>query len=64
MSRVYFVTYRWYDTDTFCTNLCIADSEEAVRKCFADSEILAVRLVANDSEYQEAKRKGMPEIRA
>lgn len=55
----YFVTFRWKGTETFCTNLCMAESEEDVQRCYAEDAIVRP---AHDYEIVEAKRRGMPVI--
>ena len=59
---MYTVTFRWYDTDTYCTNLVDADSAEAVAKHYEDkygSKPISVKQ-ANPWDVDSAKRKGMP----
>lgn len=55
------VTFRWYDTNTFCTNICFADSEDAVREHYGKYSDVSIRL-AFDVEVEMAKKKGMPVI--
>ena len=55
----YRVTFRRYDTDTFSTNICVAKNEDEVREYYSKYCDLSVRPASN-SEYDEAKRKGMP----
>ena len=55
----YRVTFRRCDTDTFSTNICVAKNEDEVREYYSKYCDLSVRPASN-SEYDEAKRKGMP----
>lgn len=57
----YSVTFKWYDTDTYCTNICEAESEEIVREYYGNkyNEVLSVEPIS-DYEFETAKRKGMP----
>ena len=57
--QAYKVTFRWYDSDTFCTNICIAESEDSARAEY--SKYKDVTLVkASESQVELAKKKGMP----
>lgn len=55
----YMVTFRWYDADVYCVNVCIADDEEKVRKYFSKYSDVNIRPISDD-EVTAAKRKGMP----
>lgn len=50
-----------YSDGVFCTNIAIAESEEAVRKQYSKYPWVSVRECA-DYELEEARRKGMPII--
>ena len=54
------VTFRWYDTDTFCTNICIADSEDTAREHYSKKYKDVTVRPAFDYEVEDAKRRGMP----
>lgn len=58
----YMVTFRWYDTDTFCTNICVASDEDAVREHYSKYRDVSIRPASN-YEYETAERKGMPIVR-
>lgn len=61
--RTYRVTFRWYDTDTFCTNLA-KGTEADIRKHYENKghEIIAMATATMGDEL-EAEAKGMPIIR-
>lgn len=60
--KEFMVTFRWYDTDTFCTNLCIAESADKVREHYESKfSDVSVR-PALKGEAETAKRKGMPVV--
>lgn len=42
----YMVTFRWYNTDTYCVNVCIADDEEKVRKYFSKYSNVNIRPIS------------------
>lgn len=58
----YKVTFRWHDTDTFCTNICVAYSEEEVKAHYSKYRDVSIRPASN-YEYETAERKGMPIVR-
>lgn len=65
------VTFRWYDTDTYCTNICIADDIQKVRDHYAKyhdpvhygghSDVNISEIT--DDELRSAEKRGMPIIR-
>ena len=58
--KKFMVTFRWYNTDTYCTNVCLAESEEQARAYYESKySDVSIRL-AFDIEVETAKRKGMP----
>lgn len=55
------VTFRWYQTDTYCTNLCNAKDEKAAREHYESKGCEVVSVKETPSyEVEAAKRKGMP----
>ena len=57
----YEVTYRWYNTDTFSTNIVIAVSEKVVRDHYEAKGCWIIGLhKASASELALAEKKGMP----
>lgn len=62
--KTFQATFKWYDTDTYCTNLCVAESEEEVREHYEckGCEVVSVK-EAKDYEVESAKRKGMPIVK-
>ena len=60
--KKFMVTFRWYDTDTFCTNVCLAKNKEKVREHYENKyRDVSVR-PASDIETETAKHKGMPVV--
>ena len=58
--KAYIVTFEWYDTGTWCTNIVKADSEDVIHahyKKFGEKRYVHE---AKEYELDEAKRKGMP----
>lgn len=60
---VYKATYKWYDTNTYCTNLFESPDTESIadylkKKGITDYDIYEVP----DYEVESSKRKGMPYI--
>lgn len=55
------VTFKWYDTDTYCTNICEAESEEIVREYYEKkyNKVLSISSIT-DAEFESQKRKRMP----
>lgn len=58
--KAYVVTFRWYETDTFCTNLVYTDNREQIHKKYGDT-LLSFH-EATEYQIAEAKRKGMPVV--
>lgn len=57
----YIVSFQWYDSDTYCTNFCIAKNAKEVEDHYAKKYggFVTVR-EAKDFEYEMAKNRGMP----
>lgn len=55
----YKVTFRWYDTDTYCTNLVYSKDYDKVAKEYNKHEIISIT-EADESFVRMAKLKGMP----
>jgi hypothetical protein len=58
----FYVTFRWYDTDTYCTNICIAENKDMVHEHYSKYNNVSVR-EATAYEVETAKVKGMPIIK-
>jgi hypothetical protein len=58
----WYVTYRWYDTDTYCANICYAENDTDVYRHYGMHNYVHVRK-ADDAEIMAAKYKGMPIIK-
>lgn len=58
--KYFMVSFRWYDTDTFCTNLCVAESAEKAREHYESKYSNVSVRDALKGEVETAKRKGMP----
>lgn len=58
------VTFKWYDTDTYCTNICLAESEEIVREYYENKykKVLSVGSIT-EAEFESQKRRGMPIVK-
>ena len=56
------VTFKWYDTDTWCSNIVKAEYVERVQEHYAKFGGEMYISEAKDWEVDEAKRKGMPII--
>ena len=54
------VTFRWSDTDTWCSNIAMAETEDEVREHYKKYGGDPIISAARDWEVDEAKRKGMP----
>lgn len=61
MMKMYSVSFKWYDTDTYCTNLSKAENEETVRNHYESKgcKVISIK-TASDYEVESAKRRGMP----
>lgn len=60
MKRYYNVSFQYSET-TFCTNIALAESEDAVKEHYKEYQWCSVR-PAEDYEVSEAAKKGMPII--
>ena len=56
------VSFRWYETDTFCTNICIAKNKDVVMEHYCEKYKDVTVSTASDYEFEDAKRKGMPVV--
>lgn len=57
----YNVSFRWYDTGTYCTNIASAASEADVIAHYAGREIVSIT-PASDYDVQDARRRGKPVV--
>lgn len=59
----YSITFRWYETNTYCSNIVIASNEETARKHYEDEgkEVVGIS-PASEYDLQDAQRKGKPII--
>ena len=58
----YRVTFKFYDSDVYCTNICTADNEEKVKAYYNERHKVLAVSPAKEYELEEARRKGMPFI--
>ena len=58
------VCFKWYDTDTYCTNICIAENENVVKEHYCKKSKDVVVSPASDYEVEAARRRGMPIVKA
>ena len=56
----FIVTFKWYDTDTFCTNLCKADSADEAKAHYEKKYSNVNVREAKDWEVESYTRRGMP----
>lgn len=57
---VFQVSFKWYDSNTYCTNMVIANSMDDA-KSYYESKYSNVHIrSAKDWEIESARRKGMP----
>lgn len=61
MKRYFKATFRWYNTNTYCTNMALAESVEDVRAHYSKHEVISIS-EASPYELKEAELKGMPII--
>lgn len=59
----YSITFRWYDTNTYCSNIVIAANEDAARKHYEDEgkEVVGIS-PASEYDVEDAQRRGKPVI--
>lgn len=59
----YSITFRWYDTNTYCSNIVIAANEDAARKHYENEgkEVVGIS-PASEYDVEDAKRRGKPVI--
>ncbi len=60
---MYIVSFQWYDTDTYCTNLCSASDTSLIISHYEDKgcRVVGIRR-AEKYEIESAKSKGMPVV--
>ena len=56
----YNVTFRWYDTGTFCSNLAKAESPEDVKAHYAKFDPDPIIGEATAHDVSDARRRGKP----
>ena len=56
------VSFRWYESDTFCTNICIAENEDVVKEHYCEKYKNVTVSPASDYAVEDAKRRGMPVV--
>lgn len=61
--RTYKVTFRWYDTDTFCTNIAKGCKEDIEAHYNGKGHTILAIKEATIGEELEAERKGMPIVK-
>lgn len=59
MKKYYNITFKWYDTNTYCSNIAYAETEEDVKESYSKYEIIAIS-EAKDYDVEDAKRRGKP----
>ena len=59
MKRYYSVTFKWYDSDLYCTNIVYTDTEDNIKEKYSKYGECFVSKCSED-EVELAKRKGMP----
>ena len=61
MKNYYSVTFRWYDTETFCSNIAHASSREAVERFYSAKYQHEVIVTPCDiSALKAARERGKP----
>lgn len=56
----YNVTFKWYDTDTYCSNIAKAESVEAVKAHYAKYDSNPSISTASEYEIRSARERGKP----
>ena len=56
----YNVTFRWYDTGTFCSNIAKAESPEDVKAYYSKFDPDPTITEATDRDVADAQRRGKP----
>lgn len=59
----YSITFKWYDTNTYCSNIVIAANEDAARKHYENEgkEVVGIS-PASEYDVEDAQRRGKPVI--
>ena len=59
----YSITFRWYDTNTYCSNIVIVANEDAARKHYENEgkEVVGIS-PASEYDVEDAQRRGKPVI--
>lgn len=62
--RPYLITFKWGDSDIYCTNICVAPDEDSARKRYESLgyQVVGVR-EADAYECNSAQNRGMPIVR-
>ena len=63
MKNYYFVSFKWYDSTIFCSNIVLAESKDVVEKHYTEKYGWCSVHDIQCYELEEAKRKGMPIIK-
>lgn len=63
MKNYYFVSFKWYDSTIFCSNIVLAENKDIVEKHYSEKYGWCSVRDIQCGELDEAKRKGMPIIK-
>ena len=56
------VTFKWYDTNTYCSNIAKANSVDDVKKHYSKFDENPVISVASARDVESARERGKPII--
>ena len=60
--QFYLVSFKWYDSDIYCSNIVHAGNDQAVRDYYSSKYGWCAVYSANDEDLRKARERGIPII--
>ena len=60
--QFYLVSFKWYDSDIYCSNIVHAGNDQAVRDYYSSKYGWCAVYSAKDEDLRKARERGMPII--
>ena len=61
--KYFFVAFKWYNSNTYCTNIVIAENQDIVEQWYNKTYGWCHVRIAYSGEVETAKLKGMPIVK-
>lgn len=60
--QFYLVSFKWYDSDIYCSNIVHAGNDQAVRDYYSSKYRWCAVYSAKDEDLRKARERGIPII--